>query len=379
MATDLSADRWAQVNEILRQAIELPPAARREFVQTACGEHLSLCQEVLDLLTAYEADEGSWNFGSSPLVGYALRALAARQTASVLEDKVGPYRILRELGTGGMRTVYLAVRDDLDFEQQVAIKIGHQYASNRDFLQRRLRTERAILARLDHPNIARLLDGGTTQNGLPFFVMEYVPGVPITAYCRQRQLTTRQRLEMFQSVCHAVHYAHQNLVIHRDLKPGNILVTEDGVPKLIDFGIAKLLDEQTSTAEAHTVTRQRAMTVPYASPEQVRGEAVTTATDVYALGVLLYELLTGCLPFTCREGQRRKAIVGIPHSTGRAAAAQRGSAAAGEDAETVRCASRCPAGVQPGTGRRPGCHRHAGHAQGPTGAVCLSGTVGHGH
>ncbi len=301
MAADLSADRWAQVNEILRQAIELPPAARREFVHTACGEHPSLCREVLELLDAYEADEGSWNFGSSPLVGYALRALAARQTASLLEDKVGPYRILRELGTGGMGTVYLALRDDLDFEQQVAIKIGHQYASNRDFLQRRLRTERAILARLEHPNIARLLDGGTTQNGLPFFVMEYVPGVPITTYCWQRQLTTRQRLEMFQSVCHAVHYAHQNLVIHRDLKPGNILVTEDGIPKLIDFGIAKLLDEQTSVAETHTVTRQRAMTVPYASPEQVRGEAVTTATDVYALGVLLYELLTGCLPFHVEE------------------------------------------------------------------------------
>ncbi|QUV89258.1 serine/threonine-protein kinase [Chloracidobacterium aggregatum] len=306
MATDLSADRWAQVNEILRQAIELPPAARREFVQTACGGHPSLCREVLELLTAYEADEASWNFGSSPLVDHALRALAARQTTSVLEDKVGPYRILHELGTGGMGTVYLAVRDDLDFEQRVAIKIGHQYAFNRDFLQRRLRTERAILARLEHPNIARLLDGGTTRNGLPFFVMEYVPGVPITAYCQQRQLTTRQRLEMFQSVCHAVHYAHQNLVIHRDLKPGNILVTEDGIPKLIDFGIAKLLDEQTSTAEAHTVTRQRAMTVPYASPEQVRGEAVTTATDVYALGVLLYELLTGCLPFQVEDVREGK-------------------------------------------------------------------------
>jgi serine/threonine protein kinase len=178
MATDLSADRWAQVNEILRQAIELPPAARREFVQTACGEHLSLCREVLELLMAYEADEASWNFGSSPLVGYALRALAARQTTSVLEDKVGPYRILHELGTGGMGTVYLAVRDDLDFEQQVAIKIGHQYASNRDFLQRRLRTERAILARLEHPNIARLLDGGTTRNGLPFFVMEPDSSLP---------------------------------------------------------------------------------------------------------------------------------------------------------------------------------------------------------
>ncbi|MGQ9896468.1 MAG: serine/threonine protein kinase [Acidobacteriota bacterium] len=297
MAANLSAERWAQVNGILRRAVELSPPVRREFVHQACGERPSLCREVIELLDAYEADEKLWNFDSTPMVGYALQALAAKQNASFLNDKVGPYRILHELGAGGMGTVYLAARDDLGFEQQVAIKIGHQYAANADFLQRRVQAERAILARLEHPNIARLLDSGTTANGLPFFVMEYVVGIPITTYSWQHRLTTRQRLEMFQSVCRAVHYAHQNLVIHRDLKPGNILVTEAGVPKLIDFGIAKLLNEQNLTEEPHTVTRQRAMTVPYASPEQVRGEPVTTATDVYALGVVLYELLTGSLPF----------------------------------------------------------------------------------
>ncbi|MFQ3581332.1 MAG: serine/threonine-protein kinase [Chloracidobacterium sp.] len=302
MATDLSNDRWMQVNEILQQAIDLDPPARRPFIIHACGNRPSLCREVLALLDAYESDEAGWRFSDSPLFGYALRAMASRQAASWIGAKVGDYRLVRELGMGGMGTVYLGVRDDAAFEKEVAIKIVHQFASNSDFLQRRLQRERAILARLEHPNIARLLDGGTTDNGLPFFVMEYVPGVPLTTYGEQHRLTLRQRLEMFQSVCAAIHYAHQNLVIHRDLKPGNILVTDDGVPKLIDFGIAKLLDEQAQASEPRTATVQRAMTLPYASPEQVRGEPVTTVSDVYSLGVVLYEWLTGCLPFQTTEG-----------------------------------------------------------------------------
>lgn len=302
MAADLSDQRWARINEILRRAVELAAPERRAFIHAACGEHSSLCREALALLDAYEADESAWRFSTSPLFGYALRALADQSAMSFIGGKIGAYRIVRELGVGGMGTVYLAVRDDEAFEKEVAVKIVHQYAAEGEFLQKRLRMERAILARLEHPNIARLLDGGTTATGLPFFVMEYVPGAPITTYSEQRHLTIRRRLEMFQSVCDAVHYAHRNLVVHRDLKPGNILVLDDGTPKLIDFGIAKLLDEQTRAAERRTTTVQRAMTLPYASPEQVQGEPVTTASDVYSLGVVLYELLTGVLPFRTAEG-----------------------------------------------------------------------------
>ena len=303
MANDLSDERWARIHALLQEAIELSPAARRDFIAAACGDHPSLSQEVLALLETYEADEASWSFKSSPLFGYALRALAAQGSASLAGSKIGSYRLVRELGAGGMGAVYLGVRDDEAFEKQVAIKVVNQYAADADFLKRRLRVERMILARLEHPHIARLLDGGATDAGLPFFVMEYVPGVPITTYSDRHSLTIRQRLELFQLVCDAVHSAHQNLVVHRDLKPSNILVTEDGAPKLIDFGIAKLLAEQEQGPQPRVTTIQRAMTLPYASPEQVRGEPVTTASDVYSLGVVLYELLTGCLPFQAAEGQ----------------------------------------------------------------------------
>lgn len=211
--------------------------------------------------------------------------------ASFIGQEVGPYRLLRELGRGGMGAVYLAERVDGQFEQQVAIKLMLAGALNPKIVER-FRTERQILARLDHPNIARLFDGGTTAEGLPYFVMEHVAGEPIDVYCDRRRLRTHERLALFRTVCSAVESAHRQLVVHRDLKPWNILVTDEGAPKLLDFGIAKLVEPDDSRA-AVTMAGERAMTLEYASPEQVRGEPVSTATDVYALGLLLYELLTG--------------------------------------------------------------------------------------
>jgi serine/threonine protein kinase/tetratricopeptide (TPR) repeat protein len=213
-------------------------------------------------------------------------------------DRIGPYRVLRILGAGGMGEVFLAERADAEFEQQVAIKIVHGGVFARG-VQSRLRIERQILAQLDHPNIAHLLDGGTLADGTVYIVMEYVDGVPIDAFCNSNRLDLVARLKLFQTVCAAVHYAHQNLIVHRDLKPSNILVTRDGVPKLLDFGIAKLLDQRQAGQHTLAVTHAdiRVMTPDHASPEQVRGQLISTASDVYVLGVLLYKLLTGTGPF----------------------------------------------------------------------------------
>jgi serine/threonine protein kinase/Tfp pilus assembly protein PilF len=213
-------------------------------------------------------------------------------------DRIGPYRVLRTLGVGGMGEVFLAERADAEFEQQVAIKVVYGGAIARN-VQSRLRIERQILAQLDHPNIAHLLDGGSLPDGTAYIVMEYVDGIPIDAFCDSNRLDIEARLKLFQTVCAAVHYAHQNLIVHRDLKPSNILVTAAGVPKLLDFGIAKLLDERQAGHHTLAVTHAdiRIMTPDHASPEQVRGEAITTSSDVYVLGVLLYRLLTGTGPF----------------------------------------------------------------------------------
>ena len=211
--------------------------------------------------------------------------------------RIGPYRLVKELGRGGMGTVYLGVRSDDSFQKRVALKVLKR-GMDTDAIVRRFRNERQILASLDHPNISGLLDGGTTPDGLPYFAMEFVEGQPIDEYCEARHLDTTARLEMFTKICAAVQYAHQNLIIHRDIKPANVLVTADGTPKLLDFGIAKLLNPDLG-GQTYAVTAEGSplMTPEYASPEQVRGEVVTTATDVYSLGVLLYELLTGRRPY----------------------------------------------------------------------------------
>ena len=213
-------------------------------------------------------------------------------------DRIGPYRVLRTLGAGGMGEVYLAERADAQFDQLVAIKVVHAGALGQG-VHSRLKIERQILAQLDHPNIAHLIDGGSLTDGSAYIVMEYVDGAAIDAYCDTNRLDVSARLELFQSVCAAVHYAHQNLIVHRDLKPSNILVTSSGIPKLLDFGIAKLLDERQAGSHTLAVTHAdiRVMTPDHASPEQVRGQAITTSSDVYVLGVLLYKLLAGVGPF----------------------------------------------------------------------------------
>jgi serine/threonine protein kinase/Tol biopolymer transport system component len=238
----------------------------------------------------------------TPLVSVSRYAAAQTDFADHIGERVGAYRIIGEVGRGGMGAVYLAERDDSEFRRRVAIKVVKR-GMDTDSILRRFRNERQILASLDHPNIARLLDGGTTADGRPYFVMEYINGAPLTQYCDARRLGIPERLRLFQQVCAALSYAHQNLVIHRDVKPSNILVTEDGTPKLLDFGIAKLLNpELAHDTLAPTTLSVRPMTPEYASPEQVRGDTVTPASDQYSLGVLLYELLTGHRPYNTRNG-----------------------------------------------------------------------------
>jgi serine/threonine protein kinase/tetratricopeptide (TPR) repeat protein len=230
-----------------------------------------------------------------PLAGIAGTRASAGSDA-IVGRRVGPYLVVAEVGRGGMGAVYRAVRDDDQYKKEVALKLVQAGADSQETLER-FKRERQMLAGLDHPNIARLLDGGATEDGRPYFVMELVDGEPIDRYCERVGLEVRRRLELFRSVCSAVQYAHQNLIVHRDIKPGNILVTKDGVPKLLDFGIAKLLRAGDLAAGDATVTQSRALTPFYASPEQVKGEPITTASDVYSLGVLLYELLAGRRPY----------------------------------------------------------------------------------
>jgi serine/threonine-protein kinase len=226
------------------------------------------------------------------------------------DRRIGPYKLIRELGRGGMGTVWLAARADEQFEKRVALKVVR--ASDSEEVLRFVRRERQNLAGLEHPNIARLLDGGTTDEGLPYFVMEHVEGVPIDRYCDEHKLSVPERLRLFEGVCSAVQHAHRSLVVHRDLKPGNILVTDDGTPKLLDFGIAKLLNP--GVAGGGTQETLVAMTPDYASPEQVRGRAITTATDVYSLGVILYELLTGQRPYRVKSNEHVEVLKAVCES-----------------------------------------------------------------
>ena len=287
----LSPQRWQQVKAVLAAALEQPPGVRAAFLDRACARDASLRDEAESLLAHCDEAEGL-------LDGFADGAAGSRwsrEESGMAGRRVGSYEIIRELGRGGMGTVWLARRSDEQFERQVAVKLIKR-GMDTDLIVRRFRAERQILARLDHPNIARLLDGGTTENGLPFLIMEYVDGVPITRYADEHGLSTEARLKLFRQVCAAVHFAHQRLVIHRDLKPSNILVTSQGELKLMDFGVAKLLDPNSGPDADLTLTGQRPMTPAYASPEQARGAEVTTASDIYTLGVVLYELLTGQPP-----------------------------------------------------------------------------------
>ena len=281
-------EEWRKVEELLDAALELEPAERRRLLDEACAGAPELRQEVESLLACEGRADG---FLDAP----ALALSADFFDGDDLSDgragqTVGHYRIIREIGRGGMGAVFLAERADGEFKQEVALKVVRRSLADPE-LARRFRREREILAPLNHPNIARLLDGGVSADGEPFLAMEYVEGVRVDDYCDAQNLSTRARLRLFIEVCRGVAYAHQHLVVHRDIKPSNILVTKEGAPKLLDFGIAKLLDPG-HTGE-HTRTELRAFTPDYASPEQVGGGQITTASDVYSLGVLLRDLLRG--------------------------------------------------------------------------------------
>ena len=287
---------WQDVKRIFNEALALTPAERHDYLATACSERVR--KEVESLLLFYEEDP---EFLEQDVNAEALKAVEADQIGQQQGTYIGPYRLEEELGRGGMGLVYLASRVDGGFEQRVAIKLGRLDSYDEEIISR-LRHERQVLASLTHPNIARLLDGGVTEDGRPYFAMEYVAGgIAIDEYCHKHQLTIEERLSLFKSACEAVSYAHRQLVVHRDLKPSNILVAPNGSVKLLDFGLAKLLDDQTVPSTPVTRTGLRIMTLEYASPEQVRGEMVSTATDVYSLGVVLYKLLAGKRPYEVHD------------------------------------------------------------------------------
>ena len=298
----MDSDRWQRIKSIYQKALDLPAEGRAAFVRQAAGDDGALANELLALLDA-PTDDGA-------IDGIVDQAAREAGELDVKGRRIGPWRLLDVLGQGGMGQVFLAERADDEFEQRVAIKIASWLNASPELIER-FRLERQILARLEHPGIARILDGGRTDTGIPYFVMEYVDGTSIDRYCDAERLGVRERLDLFSRVCDAVDYAHRKLIVHRDLKPGNILVDVHGEPRLLDFGIAKILEDG---AYERAVTRagSRVMTPEYASPEQVRGEPASVATDVYALGVLLYRLISGRSPYgevATTPGSIERAIV----------------------------------------------------------------------
>jgi serine/threonine protein kinase len=358
MAEPSSVERWHRVEQLLDAALDTAPEERAELLDAACAGNAELRAEAERLLRA--CDE-SRDFLQEPADVFAAPILASLAVAgpAAAGDRIGAYRIIGEAGRGGMAVVYLAERDDGQFHKQVALKLIRANVNVDEDLLRRFRDERQILASLEHPGIARLLDGGVTEDGLPWFAMEYVAGTPIESYCDERQLSVEARLELFCAVCDAVQHAHRRGIIHRDLKPGNILVSDTdaeeagaGAVKLLDFGIAELLvDGSTAEAAERPRPRLQLMTPDFASPEQVRGDAVTPATDVYALGVLLYRLLCGRQPYRFSGGAEPGRSVPVPDaqperpsavvSQARATGVHAGSA---RDAEAVAVAR----GTEPG-------------------------------
>src|SRR5438132_5000530 len=289
----MTPERWKQIQSVFEQALEVPLDERTAFVQQRCNGDDELRGEVESLLKSHAS---AGNFIDERSLFFSGEDLEHVEEAILPGQLVGAYRIVREIGRGGMGAVYLAERADEQYKKQVAIKLIKR-GMDTDSVLRHFRNERQILAGFDHPNIARLFDGGTTDDGLPYFVMEYVEGLPINEYCAAHKVSLVERLKLFREVCAAVSYAHRHTVIHRDIKMSNILVTSDGTPKLLDFGIAKILQPGAGAEALMTMTGVRPMTPEYASPEQVRGEPVTTASDVYSLGIVLYELLVGRSPY----------------------------------------------------------------------------------
>jgi serine/threonine protein kinase len=296
----MTPERWQHVKQVLGTALELAPAERAAYLDRSYAADASLRGDIAPLLESEERLKDQFLDGAD---------LAAAAAAVISPDenfwvgrRVGPYKVVEQIGSGGMGEVYRAFRADDQYRKVVALKFVRAGQYSNEVLAR-FKNERQILAGLDHPNLAKLLDGGTSEEGMPYFVMELIDGQPITEYCNEQHLSIRERLKLFLQVCAGVHYAHQRLIIHRDIKPGNILVTADGIPKLLDFGIAKIVESgQDASMADTTLTSFRILTPRYASPEQIKGEAMTIATDVYSLGVVMYELLTGRSPYELVNG-----------------------------------------------------------------------------
>ena len=287
---------WQRVEEVFHQALDLPAATRTSFIREHCAGDAAMEREVWGILSGYEAQD---------------RISGEHATGSLDGARFGAFEIVSKIGEGGMGTVYLA-RRHADFEQRAAIKLIHGTPGAAALMAERFRQERQILAGLEHPNIARLLDGGVTSAGQPYLVMEYVEGVRLDEYCESHGLSISRRLELFRRICAAVHFAHQRLVIHRDLKPGNILVDEQGEPKLLDFGIARVLDTAgSSTQQTLTMGGSLLLTPEYASPEQIQGLPCTVASDVYSLGVILYQSLTGMGPYSATASTPAELIAAV--------------------------------------------------------------------
>lgn len=286
----MNAELWRKARDVFDTALERSPKERAAYVQSVAGHDAELLREVESLLSSHEASAGFLEDSPAPLLPLT------ESPAPEIGQHIGPWLLLREVGEGGAGIVYAAARDDSSYHKLVALKLLRSDRDSREMV-RRFRLERQVLASLDHVNIARMLDAGTAEGGRPYLVMEFVEGVPIDQWCQTRSLTIEERLRLFLLVCDGVGYAHRNLVVHCDLKPANILVSSDGIPKLLDFGIAKLLRPELAPEGAITRPFGRMLTPEYASPEQIRGEPVKTTVDVYSLGVLLYRLLTGHFPY----------------------------------------------------------------------------------
>jgi eukaryotic-like serine/threonine-protein kinase len=297
---DLSHERWQRIDEVFAVVLELPRAEQETYLREACADDDALYRQVSRLLASDAHAERL--LGDD--IGSFLAPLAPELEAALRDDAlplpgggwIGDYELLEEIGRGGMATIYLATREKDGVRQRIALKLVRRGIDTDDVL-RRFRAERRILASLEHPNIARFYEAGSSADGRPYLVMEYIDGRPVTEHCDRRQLTIDERLELFRTVAGAVQHAHRQLVVHRDIKPSNVLVTEEGMVKLLDFGIAKLLSPDDDVQHSHTRTGVRVLTPDYAAPEQIRGELVSTATDVHGLGLLLYELLTGRRPY----------------------------------------------------------------------------------
>ncbi len=295
--THMDSQRWDRLQDIFLAASSLEGRDREKLIKEKCGSDESLATEVRSLLLA-STDGDTIDSIAENWLG---EAMVSAENTSLIDQRVGPYKVIRELGVGGMAVVYLAERDDDQFQHQVALKVMKRDHGDGADLLRRFLSERQIMARLAHPNIAHLYDGGVLPDGSPYFVMEYVDGVRLDKACDAAKMGVRQRVEVFLKVCEAVEHAHRNLVIHRDLKPSNILLTKEGRPRLLDFGIAKIVAERQEDQVDYTRPQNVRLTPEYSSPEQIRQENVTTASDVYSLGAVLFELLTGSQIFDLKE------------------------------------------------------------------------------